>query len=101
MFHVITNFSALDGAQTMLARLLHVWPDEHVIVASLIDVSERARKLVNNSRVVYHPLQARTPFALLSATMVLARLIREHQPRVVLCWMYHAMLIGLLACRIA
>lgn len=41
IMHVITNFTASAGAETMLARLLHGATDERIVVVSLIGVSER------------------------------------------------------------
>jgi len=101
LMHIITDFSATAGAETMLARMLRVSEDSRILVAPLIGVSERNRKLADNPSVVYAPQAARSPFALASATIRLARLIREERPKAVLCWMYHAMVVGAVAGRMA
>jgi glycosyltransferase involved in cell wall biosynthesis len=101
IIHVIADFSAIHGAETMLARLLQIWPDEEIVVVPLKGLSERNQNLARNSRVLYCPQGAHSPLSLIGATLRLARLIREQQPRAILCWMYHAMLVGLLASRIA
>ncbi|MDW9485952.1 glycosyltransferase [Sinorhizobium meliloti] len=101
IMHVITNFTASAGAETMLARLLHGATDERIVVVSLIGVSERNRRLADNPRVDYVPLAAASLAALPGAILRLARLIRKEQPDVILCWMYHAMVAGTLAAGMA
>lgn len=101
IMHVITNFTASAGAETMLARLLHGATDERIVVVSLIGVSERNRRLADNPRVAYVSLGAASLTALPGAVLRLARLIRKEQPDVILCWMYHAMVAGTLAAGMA
>ncbi|RVN27885.1 glycosyltransferase family 4 protein [Sinorhizobium meliloti] len=101
IMHVITNFTASAGAETMLARLLRGATDERVVVVSLIGVSERNRRLADNPRVAYVSLGAASLTALPGAVLRLARLIRKEQPDVILCWMYHAMVAGTLAAGMA
>ncbi|RVG62137.1 glycosyltransferase family 4 protein [Sinorhizobium meliloti] len=101
IMHVITNFTASAGAETMLARLLHGATDERIVVVSLIGVSERNRRLADNPRVAYVSLGAASLTALPGAILRLARLIRKEQPDVILCWMYHAMVAGTLAAGMA
>ncbi|ASP95182.1 glycosyltransferase family 4 protein [Sinorhizobium meliloti] len=101
IMHVITNFTASAGAETMLARLLRGATDERIVVVSLIGVSERNRRLADNPRVAYVPLGAASLAALPGAILRLARLIRKEQPDVILCWMYHAMVAGTLAAGMA
>lgn len=106
IMHVITNFTGRAGAETMLARLLQSSVEDRVIVVPLIDVSERNRLLVNNSAVHYEPLHcgqfgAKTLFDLWRASIHLRDLIREENPSVVVCWMYHAMILGALASRLS
>lgn len=99
--HVITNFTASAGAETMLARLLSTSSDERIVVASLIGVSDRNRDLANNPRVVYVPLEAASLASLPGAALRLARLIRKERPDAILCWMYHAMVVGTVAAGMA
>ncbi|THK34246.1 glycosyltransferase [Ensifer sp. MPMI2T] len=101
IMHVITNFTASAGAETMLARLLKISSDERIIVASLRGISERNRNLANNPRVVYAPLGAASSAGLPGALIKLAKLIRKEEPDVILCWMYHAMIAGTIAAGIA
>ncbi|MFD2347251.1 glycosyltransferase [Sinorhizobium terangae] len=101
MMHVITNFTASAGAETMLARLLRGATDERIIVVSLIGVSDRNRNLANNPRVIYVPLAAGSLAALPGAVLRLAQLIRKERPDAILCWMYHAMIAGMIAARMA
>ncbi|ASY60087.1 hypothetical protein SS05631_b59950 (plasmid) [Sinorhizobium sp. CCBAU 05631] len=95
--HVITNFTASAGAETMLARLLQGSADERIVVVSLIGVSDRNRNLADNPRVAYVSLAASSLTALPGAIVRLARLIRKERPDVILCWMYHAMVVGTIA----
>ena len=97
LMHIITDFTAKAGAETMLARLLRVSQDSRIIVASLVGVSDHNRKLADNPHVIYAPQNARTALALAPATFRLARLIRAEQPTAILCWMYHAMVVGTVA----
>lgn len=81
----------------MLARLLSASLDEKIVVVPLTDVSERNRRLANNPRVVYLPQQAHTPLAFPGTVSRLAWLIRKEQPAAVVCWMYHAIVVGSIA----
>ena len=101
IMHVITNFTASAGAETMLARLLHGSADGRIVVVSLIGVSDRNRNLADNPSVDYVSLSASSGKALPAATLRLARLIRNERPDVILCWMYHAMIVGTIAARLA
>ncbi|MDK1385951.1 glycosyltransferase [Sinorhizobium sp. 8-89] len=101
IMHVITNFTASAGAETMLARLLHNSTDERIIVVSLMGISERNRRLADNPRVVYVSLEAASLAALTGAVLRLSRLIKKERPDVILCWMYHAMIAGTVAARVA
>lgn len=99
IMHVITNFVANAGAETMLARLVRASP-EPVLIVSLIDVSERNRSLAGKqSRFVRLNMNSGTGAA--SGVFRLARLMACEKPEVIVCWMYHAFLAGLLAQRLS
>lgn len=85
----------------MLARLLKASPDERIMVVSLLDISARNRDLADNPRVEYVALEARSLPAIFGATIKLARIIRRERPSVALCWMYHAMVVGTVAAKLA
>lgn len=97
LMHVITNFAETGGAERMLARLLSVSKDDRIVVVPLIGISEHNRKLADNPNVIYAPQGAGSPLTLARATVRLAKLIREERPKAVLCWMYHAMVVGAVA----
>ena len=99
--HVITSLTGNAGAETMLARLLRVSEDDRILVVPLIGVSERNRDLANNPRVTYAPLGVSSGYGMIGATMKLSRMISTERPRIILCWMYHAMTVGTIAQRIA
>ncbi|MEJ1157420.1 glycosyltransferase [Prosthecomicrobium sp. N25] len=99
--HVITNFTARSGAEVMLCRLLRVAGPERVVVAPVMEVSDDLRGLAGNPAVVFRPQHGRSVFGMVRAVFGLARLIRAEKPDAVVCWMYHAMVVGGLATRLA
>ncbi|NVO56370.1 glycosyltransferase [Rhodobacteraceae bacterium B1Z28] len=96
ILHVVTDFSTQGGAQAMLARLLS-HSDERAVVVALTEVSDRCRAMAGTDKVEYISLHAKSPLSFPRAIWRIARLIRVHKPEVVLCWMYHAMVVGLIA----
>jgi glycosyltransferase involved in cell wall biosynthesis len=101
IFHVITNFSARAGAETMLARLLSASHEGRIVVVSLMDISARNRELAANPNVEYVPLHSRSVLSVGGAVSRLSGLIRTERPSAVLCWMYHAMIVGSVAARMS
>jgi glycosyltransferase involved in cell wall biosynthesis len=101
IMHIITSFTGSAGAETMLARLLRISVDDRILVVPLVGVSERNRDLTNNPRVNYAPLGVNSRLGMIGATIKLSRMIATERPRVILCWMYHAMTVGTIAQRIA
>jgi glycosyltransferase involved in cell wall biosynthesis len=99
IMHVITNFTASAGAETMLARLLRQGGDQRALAVSLLDVSNRNRTLSSNQAVEFVPLRMNSPLAIARAATELVKLIRSERPTTVLCWMYHAMVVGTLAAK--
>ena len=98
--HVITNFAASGGAETMLARLLSVSRQPQTVV-SLIDSSDRNRSLAANPAVSYIDIGARRAVQMPAAVVRLARIIRAQEAPTVMCWMYHGMIVGTLAARLS
>lgn len=98
LLHVITNFTAHAGAESMLARLLRQ-SGEHLVVP-LMDVSDHYRSL-EGDRVRIEPLQARSVAGMAASARPLAAILRRERPDAVLCWMYHAMVVGTLAAGLA
>nr|WP_026304690.1 glycosyltransferase [Kaistia granuli] len=99
IMHVITNYTAKAGAEAMLSRLLRV-SMEPALVVSLIDISDSNRWLEGGS-IRYVPLQLQSVAGAVPAIVRLSQLIAKERPRVVLCWMYHAMIAGVLAARLS
>ena len=97
LVHIITDFSAKAGAQTMLARLLSASRDRQSVVVSLTDVSERNRRLANNPNAKYVSQHAHRILAAPGVLFRLANLIRKERPSAIVCWMYHAMVMGSMA----
>lgn len=101
ILHVISDFTCGEGAQNMLARLLGDSDDGRPLLVSLRGVSESLKETVGNPRVRYAALHLRSPLSAPVAILRLARMIRAERPAAVLCWMYHAMPVGLAAARLA
>jgi glycosyltransferase involved in cell wall biosynthesis len=101
IMHLITNFTASAGAEMMLGRLLRSATAERVVVVSLMDISERNRNLADNPNIFYFALKGGSAATLAPAILRLAKLIREQQPNVIVCWMYHAMVAGTIGAHIA
>lgn len=99
ILHVITNFAARAGAETMLARLVSSDAQEPTIIVSLMDISEHNRTLASGSNVRFIALNAKSPVSLVPAISKLVGLIDGERPDVLVCWMYHAMIAGTLASR--
>jgi glycosyltransferase involved in cell wall biosynthesis len=101
IMHIITNFTAHGGAETMLARLLRASDDSRTVVVPLVGISDRNFSLAGNPRVRYAPLGARSVVSAPLLVRRLSRLILEERPDIILCWMYHAMIMGLIAQRLS
>lgn len=99
IMHIITNFTSTAGAETMLARLLNITQDERTVVVSLIDISERNLARAANPRVSYISLGISSVFGMMGAPLRLRKIIKREKPSVILCWMYHAAVLGTLAWR--
>jgi len=99
IMQVITNFVANAGAETMLARLARV-SREPVLIVSLVDISERNRNIAG-PQARFERLNMHSGSGALSGVFHLARIIAREKPDVVVCWMYHAFLVGLFAQRLS
>nr|WP_137392189.1 glycosyltransferase [Rhodoligotrophos defluvii] len=99
IMHVITNYSANAGAETMLSRLLTVEPADAMVV-SLRDVSPRYRA-ARGDPIRHQALGVRSLTELTRGIRRLARLIHQERPAAILCWMYHAMVAGTVAQRLS
>ena len=100
IMHVITNYMANAGAETMLSRLARASP-EAVLIVSLIDISDRNRLLAGEharvERLSMHSGVGRGVGSFSSGKTDLPAKNRA----VIVCWMYHAFLAGLLAQRLS
>ncbi|CAG67070.1 MULTISPECIES: glycosyltransferase [Acinetobacter] len=96
VLHVITNFSAVGGAETMLSRLILAQPQfEHHVVA-LMRVNEIYQTALEQcASVTALQWNGRNSLAVLKQ---LRDMIRQIQPDVIQGWMYHANVMSKLAC---
>lgn len=87
--HVITNFSGVGGAEMMLARLIKYTEDQyqHVII-SLMKTSELYQTTLNRCKS-HHTLNW-NGINIFSTIQKLRNLLKQLEPKVVQCWMYHA-----------
>jgi glycosyltransferase involved in cell wall biosynthesis len=99
IMHVITNFTASAGAETMLSRLLCAIDDDALVV-SLIDISDRNKQLAGEG-VRFKRLGIRSLGKAVTGILDLSRLIARERPSVIVCWMYHAVIAGTVAARLS
>ena len=98
--HLITNFTGSAGAETMLARIVRNSAAEQQHVVSLMTLSDRNTALAG-PRVSCQALGATTLRRMAMSPLAVARLLRQERPQAVMCWMYHAMVVGTLARELA
>lgn len=88
VLHVITNFSALGGAEMMLQKLILAQPEyDHYLISliSLSDIYEESLKQVKLSKAL--------SWKITNTAKTISRLAKEVdriQPDVIQSWMYHA-----------
>jgi glycosyltransferase involved in cell wall biosynthesis len=99
IMHVITSYTHSEGAQRMLMRLLEHGGEEHIMVVSLLDVTDRMKELSKNRNISYIPLHMSSSSRLLRGLHRLKNLIKLERPKLIVCWMYHAMVAGTLAAK--
>ncbi|MEQ1076353.1 glycosyltransferase [Acinetobacter johnsonii] len=89
MVHVITNFAGVGGAEMMLARLIQCTEQqyEHVIIA-LMKTSEVYQSTLERCQSYY--ALGWNGINTLGTIKKLRGLLKQIQPKIVQCWMYHA-----------
>jgi len=89
MVHVITNFAGVGGAEMMLARLIQCTEHqyEHVIIA-LMKTSEVYQSTLERCQSYY--ALGWNGINTLGTIKKLRGLLKQIQPKIVQCWMYHA-----------
>lgn len=88
VLHVITNFSALGGAEMMLQKLILAQPEyDHYLISliSLSDIYEESLKQVKLSKALNWKIKNTA-----KTISKLAKEIDSIQPDVIQSWMYHA-----------
>ncbi|TPW29005.1 glycosyltransferase [Pararhizobium mangrovi] len=98
--HVITNMMGCGGAEMMLSRLVSHGSETATIVP-LMDVAERHLHLESSGAATIRPLKVRSRLGMVRAVHTLSRLIVYERPDAVMCWLYHAMIVGQCATRLA
>lgn len=100
VLHVITNFAGSAGAETVLAQTARHSALADVLVVSLMALSQRNVDLAGpNVRCL--SLGAASLGRMALSPVALARLLRRERPQAMICWMYHAMVVGALARQLA
>jgi glycosyltransferase involved in cell wall biosynthesis len=95
--HLITNMMGTGGAEVMLLRLASVIGGERPIIVSLMDVSDRHRQLIADHGLDVRSLQVRSTAGMMKSVLTVRQLIQKERPDALMCWLYHAMVVGQLA----
>jgi len=89
ILHIITNFSAIGGAEMMLSRLIQSQPEEEHYLVSLMGISQE----------IYSETLGQCSYAeelhwnginTLNTLLKLKKIIKELNPDLIQGWMYHA-----------
>ena len=97
VMHIITNMMGTGGAEVMLLRLASAIGGERPIIVSLMDVSERHRQLIAEHDLDVRPLKVRSTAGMMKSVLTVRQLIRNERPDALMCWLYHAMVVGQVA----
>jgi hypothetical protein len=89
VLHIITNFSALGGAEMMLSRLIKSQPDVQHHLISLMGINEELYADTLNECCSYRSLKWNGINTLIVISE-LRKIIKELNPNIVQGWMYHA-----------
>jgi glycosyltransferase involved in cell wall biosynthesis len=95
--HIITNFEGIGGAELMLVRLLNAQPDLEHTVISLRNQSEKITSRIDDAGIKVFHLKSSGLLSLILGSIKLRQHLAELTPDVIVCWMYHANVVGLLA----
>jgi glycosyltransferase involved in cell wall biosynthesis len=94
--HVITNFDKKGGAEGLLIRHLSSSQPKDIMLISLMKISdEMARQIPKCVRLVQ--LDSRNSITMLISAIKLNRIAKDHGITNMVCWMYHANVIGCLS----
>ena len=97
VMHIITNMMGTGGAEVMLLRLASAIGGERPIIVSLMDVSERHRQVIADHDLDVRPLKVRSTAGMMKSVLTVRQLIRNERPDALMCWLYHAMVVGQVA----
>lgn len=97
VLHVITNYSALGGAEMMLQKLVLAQPEFDHYIISLIEISDIYKDSL--SKVVYYKALGWRIKNTLKTIKKLKDEINKIQPDIIQSWMYHANFMAIIANR--
>lgn len=97
VLHVITNYSALGGAEMMLQKLVLAQPEFDHYIISLIEISDIYKDSL--SKVVYYKALGWRIKNTLKTIKKLKDEINKIQPDIIQSWMYHANFMATIANR--
>lgn len=98
IFHVITNFTELGGAESALIKIINHSGDDSVTLVSLMSTSEEMLKKISHRNCNVISLKAKNFLSLIISAFKLRSLIKHKNPNKVFSWMYHANAISAFAC---
>lgn len=101
IFHVITNFTEIGGAESALIRVINENVDKKITLISLMLMSDEMVRKIKHPDCKILALDASNFLLLFLSAFKLASIINSLKPKKIYSWMYHANAISALACLIS
>ncbi|MEH0760284.1 glycosyltransferase [Vibrio sp. 16] len=96
--HVITNFSEVGGAESMMIRAINASDSSHTVI-SLMTISEKMSKRIINKNVKFIELNTTNALNLVASACKLKNILSNlGEINAIYSWMYHANFVAALSC---
>ena len=90
IFHVITNFEEVGGAEATLIKLLNSYKTSSVMVFSMKSVSPGILNIITNQNITYQSLNISSFRSLTYGCFKFICALHKKKPTHIYSWMYHA-----------
>ncbi|MCR9908104.1 glycosyltransferase [Vibrio campbellii] len=88
--HVITNFSEVGGAESMMIRAINASDSSHTVI-SLMNISDKMSNRITNKNVSFIALYTTNAFNLVASAWKLKKILSNlGEVNAIYSWMYHA-----------